>query len=109
MADVGGAGDFRSDRDIWVIGGSAGTVDGRIPILTNPVTQTYTPNSTIISRFVNNNGGWFVPSITPTLNSLNDYRPMSGWSPDPNNRINYWACASLRDITVDVTLDLGET
>lgn len=109
LANVGGAGDFRGERDIWTIGGGAGTVDGRIPTLTNPVVQSYTVNSTILSQFKANNGGWFVPSIVPTLNSLDDYRPRSGWNPDNNNQINYWACASLRDVTVDVTLDLGET
>ena len=37
VSDVGGAGDFRGKRDLWVLGGGAGSVDGYIPTLTNPV------------------------------------------------------------------------
>ena len=108
LANVGGAGDFRGERDIWSIGGQVGVVDGRIPTLTTPVEQSYYLSGTILSQFKSNNGGWFVPSIVPTLNSLDDYRPCSGWSPDYGNQVNYWACASMRDVTVDVELDIGE-
>ena len=40
MTGIGGQGDFRGERDLWVLGGGAGSVDGRIPTLTNPVTMT---------------------------------------------------------------------
>ena len=109
LTNVGGAGDFRGERDIWTIGGSAGTVDGRIPTLTTPVVQSYDLSGTILSQFKSNNGGWFVPSVSPVVNSIDDYAPSSGWGTATGNKTNYWACASLRDITVDVTLDLGET
>lgn len=62
--------------------------------------------ATTLASFKGNNGGWIVPSIHPVMTSTTDYRPSSGYGGTGTD--NYWACVSLRDITIDVVLDLGE-
>ena len=40
MTGIGGQGDFRGERDLRALSGRPGSVAGRIPTLTNPVTMT---------------------------------------------------------------------
>jgi hypothetical protein len=105
IAQVGGAGDFRGERDLWELGGGAGSVDGRIPTLTNPVTTTFVMSDAIQAQLQQQNHIWIVPSIHPSYDPLaaGGYRPCSGYGGDGKN--NYWASASLRDIKLRLVID----
>lgn len=103
MTGIGGQGDFRGERDLWVLGGGAGSVDGRIPTLTNPVTMTVPVTDAIRDQIKQKGHCWVVPTFHPYYNSSTDYGPNCGEQGDGNN--NYWACVSLRLVQLQVTID----
>jgi len=98
-------GDYTGWRDIF-LNAPLGVVDGCIPTLTTPIRQWYSMESSTLSHFTQNGAGWIVPTATPTIASSTDYSPRSGWGGDGAN--NYWACISLRDIYVDVLIDVAQ-
>lgn len=104
IADVGSTGDFKGWRDIFT-NAPLGTVDGCIPTLTNPVRQSYNMGASTLAHFTQNGAGWIVPTWMPVLNSTTDYLPRSGWGGSGSD--NYWACVSLRDIYIDVMIDVA--
>ena len=104
ISPYGTQGQFQGVRNLWDHSNAANT-DGRIPTLTNPVIQSYDLGTETFSMFVNNGGGWIVPSIIPEMWSSSDYIPNCGWPPSGVQiNDNYWACASLRDIYIYVGL-----
>lgn len=105
VSQYGSVGDFRGYRDIFT-NAPLGVVDGCIPTLTNPVRQSYTMSASTRSHFIQNGAGWIVPTVHPVITSTSNYGPCSGYGGDGTN--NYWACVSLRDIYIDVQLDIGE-
>ena len=103
MTGIGGQGDFRGERDIWVLGGGAGSVDGRIPTLTNPVTMNVPVTDSIRDQIKSKGHCWVVPTFHPYYNSSENYGPYSGAAGDGTN--NYWACVSLRLVQLQVIID----
>lgn len=103
MTGIGGRGDFRGERDIWVMGGGAGSVDGRIPTLTNPVTMTIPVTDALRDQIKSKGHCWIVPTFHPIYNSSSDYRPYCGASGDGSN--HYWACVSLRQVKLRLVID----
>ena len=103
MTGIGGQGDFRGERDIWVLGGGAGSVDGRIPTLTNPVTMNVPVTDSIRDQIKSKGHCWVVPTFHPYYNSSENYGPYSGAAGDGSN--NYWACVSLRLVQLKVIID----
>ena len=101
IGQVGGNGDFRGERDLWTLGGGAGSVDGRIPTLTNHQTTWFNMRQDIQDTLKQRNSIWIVPSFHPYSGA--DYRPCSGFGGDGSN--NYWACASLHDIKLRLIID----
>lgn len=105
LSQYGATGDFKGYRDLFT-NAPLGVVDGCIPTLTNPVRQSYTMSASTRSHFIQNGAGWIVPTIHPAITSTSYYRPCSGYGGAGID--NYWACVSLRDIYIDVQLDIGE-
>ena len=103
MTGIGGQGDFRGERDLWVLGGGAGSVDGRIPTLTNPVTMTVPVTGTIAATIRQKGHCWVVPTFHPYYNSSESYGPYCGAAGDGLN--NYWACVSLRLVKLRIVID----
>jgi hypothetical protein len=101
--EVGGTGDFKGWRDIF-LKAPLGTVDGCIPTLTNPVRQSFNMSASTMAHFISNGAGWIVPTWLPTITSSTDYTTKSGWG--GTGADNYWACVSLRDIYIDVLIDV---
>lgn len=102
-----GTGDYRGYRDLFT-NAPLGTVDGCIPTLTNPIRNWYDMYPTPLAHFTQNGAGWIIPMFHPYMNPLNpteDYRPkfVDGTSAGTDN---YWGCASLRDIYIDVMFDV---
>lgn len=106
ISTVGSSGDFRGYRDIFLLA-PMGTTDGCIPTLTNPARESYTMSATTMAHFLQNGAGWIVPTYHPTMNVLNpseDYRPKIIYNQTGID--NYWGCASLRDVYIDVYIDV---
>lgn len=104
ISQEGAQGDFRGSRDLWTLGGGAGTVDGRIPTLTVPVVETI-DMSTAAAQFADlksKNHLWVVPMPHPSW-TPGPYRPNSGYGGTGRN--NYWACASVRDVKLQLVID----
>lgn len=103
----GSTGDFRGYRDLFLLA-PMGTTDGCIPTLTNPVRDSYTMSATTMAHFTQNGAGWIVPTYHVYMNSLNpseDYRPKFLYN--QTGQDNYWGCMSLRDVYIDVYIDIA--
>lgn len=105
IAQVGGAGDFRGERDVWTLGGGVGSVDGRIPTLTTPQKTVFDIRQDVQNTLKQQHHIWIVPSIHAEFNAAytGGYRPCSGFGGTGGD--NYWACASLRDIKLRLVID----
>lgn len=102
-----GAGNFRGYRDIFELG-QLGVRDGCIPTLTDPFIQSYTMSSTTLEHFTQNGAGWIVPTFNAYLNQYDpysDYSPMLVFAGAGTD--NYWGCFSLRNVYIDVIIDVA--
>lgn len=104
IASVGSQGDFKGYRDIF-LKAPLGTCDGCIPILTNPVRESYYMSASTLAHFTSTTNGWIVPTFHPTITSTTSYRPQMGVQTQSGTD-NYWGCASLRDIYIDIEIDV---
>lgn len=64
---------------------------------------------TPLAHFIQNGAGWIIPIYHPYVNELNpteDYKPYLVIS-NSTGENNYWGCVSLRDVYIDVLLDVS--
>ena len=107
LIESGGRGDYREYRDLFLLA-PMGVTDGCIPTLTNPLRQSYTMSANTMAHFKQNGAGWIVPMFNPYMNNLNptiDYRPKLIYNTTGTD--NYWGCVSLRDVYIDVMIDIA--